>query len=88
MSTPLGSISGRVLGSGGVPVPGATVAVVSGSQPHRDIAAVTSADGTFRLGGMRPGEYRVEARARGSVRSADVVVSAGASADVEIRLDE
>jgi hypothetical protein len=87
VSAQFGSIVGRVLGAAG-PVPGATVAVVAGSQPHRDIAAITSADGTFRFGKMLPGTYRVEARSKGSVRSAEVTVTAGAPADVEIRLDD
>lgn len=88
MSTPLGSIVGRVLGPAGAPVSGATVAAV-GSLPGRDIAAITAADGTFRLGGMRPGAYHVEARGRGGLmRAADVVVAPGSPAAVEILLDD
>jgi hypothetical protein len=69
-------------------VTGAAVAVTGSSQPHRDIAAMTTTDGRFRFGGMRPGSYRVTVRAGNSTRSAEVVVSAGAPVDVEIRLDE
>jgi hypothetical protein len=87
MSAKFGSIVGRVLGAGG-PVPGATVAVVASSQPHRDIAAITSANGTFHFGNVLPGTYRLEARSGGLVRSAEVTVAAGAPADVQIRLDE
>ena len=86
MSTPYGTIVGRVVGAAGAPVPGATVAAIGSAQPHRDIAAITSADGTFRFGSMVPGLYRLEARASGTVRSADVAVAPGARADVEIRL--
>jgi protocatechuate 3,4-dioxygenase beta subunit len=86
MSTPLGTITGRVVGPAGAPVAGATVAIAAGSQPHNDIAAVTAADGTFRLGGVRPGEYRLEAHADRATQSADVKVAAGAQAHVEIRL--
>ena len=89
MATRFGSIVGRVLGPGGAPVSGATVAAVGSLQPGRDIAAITSADGTFRFGSMRPGAYHVEARGRGgSMRSADVVVAPGSPAAVEIRLDD
>jgi V8-like Glu-specific endopeptidase len=82
-----GSISGRVVNARGVPVVGAAVAVSGGSQPHRDIAAITTADGTFRLGGLPPGSYQLTAHADSSVKSADVVVSAGTPARVEIQLD-
>jgi V8-like Glu-specific endopeptidase len=85
MSTPYGSIVGRVLDDGG-PVPGATVAAIGSAHPHRDFAAVTSVDGTFRFGSMVPGAYRLEARMRGAVRTADVQVPVGARADVVIRL--
>jgi protocatechuate 3,4-dioxygenase beta subunit len=88
MSSEHGSISGRVVNAGGAPVAGAAVAVSGTSQPHRDIAAVTTADGTFRFGGMRPGSYQLTVRVNNSMQSADVVVSAGTPAAVEIRLDE
>ena len=88
MSTTLGAISGRVLRRGGAPVSGATVAMVGSAQPHRDIAAVTGTDGSFRFGSVAPGSYRVEARASGRVGAADVVVAAGTPAAVEILLDE
>jgi len=86
MATPMGTIAGRVVGPSGAPVAGATVAIAAGSQPHNDIAAVTAADGSFRFGSVRPGDYRVEAHAQGVVGSAAVTVSSGARADVEIRL--
>lgn len=86
MSSPFGSIVGRVLGPAGAPVPGATVAALGTTQPSRDIAAITAADGTFRFGSVRPGTYHVEARAHGTIRAADVLVAAGTPARVEIRL--
>jgi protocatechuate 3,4-dioxygenase beta subunit len=88
MSAAFGTIAGRVLGPGGAPVAGATVAIAGGEQPHRDIAAVTAADGSFRFGQVLPGRYRVEARQKGVTRGAEVVVAAGAPAQVEIRFDE
>ena len=39
-------------------VSGATVAVTSSSQPHRDVAAITTGDGAFRMGGMGPASAR------------------------------
>ena len=86
MATPMGSIAGRVVGPSSLPVAGATVAIAAGNQPYSDIAAVTAADGSFRLGNVRPGDYRVEAHAQGVAGSAAVTVSAGARAVVEIRL--
>jgi hypothetical protein len=62
--------------------------VTGGSQPYRDIAAVTKADGRFHFGRMHPGDYSIAARAKAGLRSADVVVAADREADVEIRLDE
>jgi hypothetical protein len=88
VSSTVGSIAGRVLAQGGSPVSGATVAMVGSTQPHRDIAAVSGPDGSFRFGGLAPGSYRVEARAHGRVGAADVVVTAGNPAAVEIRLHE
>jgi hypothetical protein len=86
MMASLGSIAGRVLGPTGAPLPGVTVAIVASAQPHPDIAALTGADGSFRLGGLRPGEYRLEANANGAVKSATVTVVAGRSTPVVIRI--
>ena len=88
MSSPVGTIAGRVLAAGGTPVSGATVAMVGSTQPHRDIAALSGPDGSFRFAGLAPGRYRVEARSQGRVGVADVVVAAGTPAAVEIRLHE
>lgn len=86
MSAPLGGIAGRVLAADGTPAAGATVAIVGGTQAHRDIAAIAAGDGRFHFGGLPPGQYRVEARAKGKSAAADVVVPEGADAQVEVRL--
>lgn len=86
MTSVLGVIAGRVLAASGAPVAGATVAITGGSQPYRDVAAVSGADGRFRLGGLQAGDYRIEARAPGATGSASVTVAEGTSASVEIRL--
>ena len=86
MSLATGSIAGRVFDAGGNPVAGATVAIASSSQPHRDIAAITTGDGVFRLGGLRPGAYVLEGRHGTSRGGAHVKVGVGVPTDVEIRL--
>jgi len=86
MSSDRGELFGRVVDVANRPVSGAAVAV-SGTEPHPDIAAVTSADGRFHFGRLKPGAYRVAAHAGGRSQSADVVVTAGARLDVEIRFE-
>lgn len=88
MSSLYGTIVGRVLEAAGAPVGGATVAAIRSSQPHRDITAITSHDGSFVFSSMVPGRYRLEARAGGVARTADVTVAAGARAGVEIVLTD
>jgi hypothetical protein len=90
MSGPTTStISGRVVDADGLPVAGATVAVVSSDGPHRDIAVRTAADGSFRLGGLPSGRVELEARRSGLSGSVTVQVVLGKDlAPVEIRLGE
>jgi hypothetical protein len=84
-STP-GAVTGRVLDGAGAPVSGAAVAVVGSDGPHRDIAARTAEDGSFRLGGLPTGPVVLEARKGGTSGSAQVEVSGGAAVPVEIRI--
>jgi hypothetical protein len=79
-----GSIAGTVVDATGAAVAGATVAVVSGSQPFPDIAAITGADGSFRLSGMVPGAYGIAARHGGAEGTAEVEATADEAANVEI----
>jgi hypothetical protein len=81
-----GVVSGRVLDAAGAPVGGAAVAVVSSDGPHRDIAALTAEDGSFRLGGLPTGNVVLEARKSGTSGSAQVEVPEGGSVPVEIRI--
>ncbi|MET1053546.1 MAG: carboxypeptidase-like regulatory domain-containing protein [Mycetocola sp.] len=81
-----GAVEGRVLDSAGAPVAGATVAVAASTRPTRDIAAMTTADGRFRLGSLLPGSYDIEARQGTLAGTVQVVVEAGVPASVEIRL--
>jgi protocatechuate 3,4-dioxygenase beta subunit len=87
MNAPQGSVSGRVVDAAGNPVSGATVAVTGATQRHRDIAALTSADGRFNFGNMLPGTYQIAARARNTSRAVDVEVRAGERSTTEIKLD-
>ena len=87
MSTLFGTIAGRVLAANGTPAAGAIVAIVGGTQPHRDIAIVAAADGRFQFGRLAVGRYRVQAHANGKRGAADIDVAEGAPAQVEIRLD-
>lgn len=57
--TPAGAITGRVLDGAGEPVEGATVGVEMGGHMNENIT--TDDLGRFRLGGLRPGKYRVKA---------------------------
>ncbi|MCB0913272.1 MAG: carboxypeptidase regulatory-like domain-containing protein, partial [Propionibacteriaceae bacterium] len=70
--TPEGVVTGTVVGVRDVPAPGsrtavggARVTVVSASTGTRLGSAVTSADGSFRVGMLPSGEVRVKAAARG-----------------------
>lgn len=81
-----GSIIGMVRDEKGGPVAGATVAITQSSQPHRDMAAVTSGDGSFRLNGMRGGSYLLEARRGDGLGGVSVELVEGGLASVEITL--
>lgn len=57
---PFGAITGRVLNAAGEPVQGADLRAIS---PRGDSGSAFSGDkGQFRIGGLRPGKYRVSAR--------------------------
>jgi len=56
--TPTGAIAGRVVNSAGDPVEGVTVMVEAMGNTSAD---ATGDKGEFRIGGLRPGKYRVKA---------------------------
>ena len=58
--TPTGSITGRVLDSDGQPVEGINVIAEVAGRNER--SAATDDRGVFRLGGLRPGRFRVKAQ--------------------------
>ncbi len=81
-----GAVEGRVIDGNGEPVEGATVAISSSTRPTRDLAALTTDEGRFRLGNLLAGTYSVEARQGTSSRQIEVAVEAGHPASVEIQL--
>jgi hypothetical protein len=58
---PLGAITGRVLDADGGPMESIQVSAADGSRDFF-FSAITDDKGEFRLGGLRPGRYRVLAR--------------------------
>jgi hypothetical protein len=57
---PVGAITGRVLDADGAPMEGLTVEAELGGRVER--SATTDDRGQYRIGGLRPGRYRVKAR--------------------------
>ena len=60
-----GAITGRVTTSTGAPVADAAVMITGASPRHRDIAALTNAQGGYRFGGLAPGLYTLVVNAAG-----------------------
>ena len=56
--TPTGAITGRVLDASGEPAPGVMVQPIGGGGGQ---STTTDEQGRYRLGGLRPGKYRVRA---------------------------
>lgn len=81
-----GSIAGRVLDPSGAPVSGASVAVSGGRGAVNDIAALTDAEGRFRLGNLPPGRYSVAVFGNDTAEAgAEVDVAEGEQRETEIR---
>jgi hypothetical protein len=84
---PGNEITGIVRNHDGSIVAGATVAIVESKEPHRDIAAITTANGAFRLSGLRAGQYALEARMGLQHASARVTVSETSGTFLELQFD-
>ncbi|MGD0872633.1 MAG: carboxypeptidase-like regulatory domain-containing protein [Bryobacteraceae bacterium] len=67
--TPAGAVIGRVLDAAGEPVPNAMVRA-EGNEGGEN--AATDEQGRYRIGGLRPGKYRVHASPRPSQFSSEV----------------
>jgi TonB-dependent starch-binding outer membrane protein SusC len=78
-----GTISGRVLDAASrTPIPLAQIQIVGTTR-----GGVTADDGTFRIAGVRPGQYTVRALRLGFQASArTVTVTAGGTSDLEFAL--
>jgi len=83
---PESAIGGRVIASpDGEPVEGATVVatVQRGSVPERVALTTTDAEGHFRLSGLAPGDYRVQARKRGRYGETALALALGFAEHVD-----
>ncbi|WP_211098447.1 carboxypeptidase-like regulatory domain-containing protein [Skermanella stibiiresistens] len=78
---------GQVLRDDGAPVPGALVAVVSGTAPTPEVGIRCDSEGRFRIA-LPPGRFRLTAHAPdGALGSTEIeAVGATAAAPVEIRI--
>lgn len=86
--TPTGDIQGRVVGTSDHPVADAAV-MIGGGPDHPDIAALTDGEGRFSFRGLTPGAYTLMVNTGTSPASAEeVVVQAGESADVKLRVPD
>lgn len=56
----IGAIKGLVRDADDVPIEDVNITILTGPA-HQDIAALTSADGTFGLGNLHPGNYVIKA---------------------------
>ncbi|MGH9499616.1 MAG: carboxypeptidase regulatory-like domain-containing protein [Terriglobales bacterium] len=82
-----GSLHGHVTDPSGAVIPQATVTATSGSgQPDH---AVTDAQGNYEIKGLAPGNYAVNAQAKGFAKSAEqtVAVAAGEAKQFDVALE-
>jgi hypothetical protein len=75
-ASPEGTVAGQVM-AGDRPVPEATVMIIEGDAPHSDLAALTDDTGSFTLGGLTPGRYRIEVRRGDTAVRQQVDIAAG-----------
>lgn len=82
-------VSGRVVDDGGNPVPGADVTLIAGRNYVDAARALSGADGTFRLGGVQDGIYRLITRKEGytaDFQGQPVTVAGAPVSGLEVRL--
>jgi len=82
-----GSVVGTVFGPGGVTLPGATVTATTDTGPSA-MSVVTGDGGEFRIAGLEPGSYTIEARLSGfhTTSANEVLVDEGNFARVQLEL--
>jgi hypothetical protein len=83
-----GSIGGTVRDESGALLPGVTVTITSPELPGGPATFVTNAQGQYRLTGLRPGAYRLEASLTGFSQyvETDLVVIVGGNTERNISL--
>ncbi len=62
-----GALFGKVVGSAGHPVPGATVLVHGASGTGDRVSAPTGSDGSYEIDGLAEGSYRIAVRTEGGI---------------------
>jgi TonB-dependent starch-binding outer membrane protein SusC len=81
------AIAGHVTTAAGAPIAWATLVIVGDSPRHRDIAAVTSNDGSYRLSGLAPGTYEILVNAEGlEPQVKRIEAHSGATTELNFRL--
>ena len=82
-----GSISGKVLDAGGLPLPGATVTITEQNTGFAR-TAVTAETGAYSIPNLEPGVYTVTAEMSGfaSVKQADVRLTSGLNIPLDINM--
>jgi hypothetical protein len=76
--TGTGGVEGVVMDEGGSPIQGYTVSILSGSAGFPEMAAITGADGGYRLGSIPPGVFTLGVRDEsGELRAEDSVFIRG-----------
>ncbi|ANM28429.1 hypothetical protein ABI59_00470 [Acidobacteria bacterium Mor1] len=83
-------VQGRLVGSDGKPVPGAQVRLAAPERYWGGFSATTAGDGTFTIGGVKDGTYRLSASAESYATyrgTDDIVVSGQPVTGLEIVLD-
>jgi Carboxypeptidase regulatory-like domain len=82
------TIQGRVTDAQGNPVPGASVLITGASPSHPDIAARTSANGTYRYSNLTPGLYTLLVNAEGyPTQTQHIQATAGTEASLDFHLE-
>src|SRR5688500_3991901 len=82
-----GSIAGKVLDAGGLPLPGATVTITEQNTGFTR-TVVTAETGAYSIPNLEPGVYAVTAEMSGfaSIKQADVRLTSGLNIPLDIKM--
>ena len=83
-----GSISGRVLDTSGLPLPGATITVTNQNTGFNR-SVVTAETGAYTVANLEPGTYTLVAEMPGfgSMKRADIALGSGSEITLELKLN-